>query len=180
MLVEVDFQQQLILEAKRWVGVREKGGDNKGKEVELFQKAVDGKAQGESWCLGFVQFCVLKVLRETTLYKTEHCLTLWNKTPKEYRLEAPIPGAIMVWQHAGTSSGHVGIVTRVAGDNINTIEGNTGDGAGVVREGDGVYERTRSKKGTTSMQVLGWIKPYQEWSRTYEVPRELSQQPRVG
>lgn len=41
---------KLLEEARRWVGVREKGGNNRGPEVEKFQKAVDGRASGEAWC----------------------------------------------------------------------------------------------------------------------------------
>lgn len=42
--------QYLIDEAKKWIGTTESGADNCGPEVELFQKAVDGKSQGEAWC----------------------------------------------------------------------------------------------------------------------------------
>jgi len=38
------------------LNIHEEGGDNKGPWVERFQKAVDGKAQGEPWCLAAVQF----------------------------------------------------------------------------------------------------------------------------
>jgi hypothetical protein len=53
----------------------------------------------------------------------------------------------------------VGIIKAVKDGMVTTIEGNTGDGAGVVREGDGVYVRERQMKVTSgSMQVLGFIR----------------------
>ena len=48
----------LIFEARRWVGMTEIGGNNRGQVVEMFQRAVDGKASGEPWCAAFVFFCV--------------------------------------------------------------------------------------------------------------------------
>jgi len=57
----------LVEEALKWVGTMEKGGDNKGPEVEEFQKAVDGKAQKEPWCMAYVQFCIKKVEEKLSL-----------------------------------------------------------------------------------------------------------------
>lgn len=154
MLVEV---------ARRFVGVKEKG-DNRGELVELFQKAVDGKAQGESWCMCFVQYCILEVERtnavKSKVFKSEHCLTVWNKSPKELRLKEPEAGCLIIWQFDNTSNGHVGIVTKVNKNTVETVEGNTGDGSGVVREGDGVYARKRSKLGSQKMKILGYLKVF--------------------
>lgn len=166
----------LATEAAKWVGVVEKG-PNKGPDVERFQKAVDGKASGEAWCMCFVQFCVdqvdalLKGSKHTPtwLFQSEHCLTVWNKTPQAARIpwNQVQPGCLIVWQHfkdgKATTSGHVGIVIRLLPDSINgsrveTIEGNTGNGAGVVREGDGVYRRVRSLAGSDTMKVKGFLR----------------------
>lgn len=139
----------LIEEAKRWVGVNEEG-NNRGKDIEMFQRAVDGKAQNESWCLSFIQYCVKEVGEQvddpvTCLYPTEHVMTLWNNTPKEARLEQPELGCLILWQHmkdnGPTINGHVGIVIDTSYMDIGivkTIEGNTSPGSGVEREGDGV------------------------------------------
>ncbi len=165
----------LIEQAKRWLAVREVGGPNKGADVERFQKTVDGKASGEPWCLCFVQFCVREVDRQyavknpkqsavtTWIFPTEHCMTMFNKTHAEARLDKPEPGCLVVWgwfkDGKATGSGHVGIVTEVVGDAIHTIEGNTGDGAGINREGDGVYKRVRSLKAdpAASFRIMGFI-----------------------
>jgi hypothetical protein len=168
MIRTSDRMRILIHEAERWAGIKEIGGDNRGQIVEMFQKAVDGKASGEPWCLGFVQFCVKQADRvadviadqctpRNNLFQTEHCLTLWWNTPLEQRIEAQ-PGAIVIWKFGSTNGGHAGIVTAVNGDgSIQTIEGNTGDGKGIVREGDGVYTRKRSAQGTEEMRVMGFI-----------------------
>lgn len=155
--------------AATYVGVREEGGYNKGKMVEEFQRAVDGKAEGESWCMAFVQYCLKKVDASggaaSWIFKTEHCLTCWNKTPKEARLTKPEVGSIVIWNHyqngKPTTAGHTGIVEKIVDANtMITIEGNTGAGDGINREGDGVYRRKRLIGNSGSFVVLGFLKPW--------------------
>lgn len=162
----------LILEARRWIGTTEIGGPNKGQLVELWQKSVDNKSQSESWCMAFVQYHVAwvdKVFHELTgeasftkMYKSEHCLTVWNKTPKELRSPVPKPGSIAVWRKKGTISGHTGIVSAIVPSyrKFLCIEGNTGPGDGIVREGDGVFEKSRTMDGEGSMELLGFLLPW--------------------
>lgn len=154
-----------LVEVAGWyVGVRETG-PNAGTNVEEFQKAVDGKAQGESWCCCFVMFCVQTVCKELgitqSIFSTEHCMTAWNKSPKRYLpASAEVkPGFIVIWKHEGTTNGHTGIVTAVDGDNIHTIEGNTSDGTAVNPDGDGVYARIRNRYKSGNMVVQGFIDP---------------------
>lgn len=165
--------EELALEVQKYIGVTEKGGDNHGPEVEKFQKAVDGKAEGEAWCLAFVQFCVknvdAKLSTLNTLFATEHCMTLWSKTPQDARGSKPGVGHVMLWKHLKdgqpTGSGHAGVVIAVNADGtVTTVEGNTGPGGGIVREGDGVYKKTRSTSLTpatgATMQLVGFVKPW--------------------
>jgi len=157
---------ELLETFKKYIGVREVGGPNKGADVERFQKAVDGKAQGESWCMAFSQFCIKevedKLAVKSPVYKSEHCLTVWNQTSSLMRLKDPEPGCLIIWRHGKTASGHVGVVELVNGDGtVGTIEGNTGPGAGVVREGDGVYRRTRAVVGTADMPGVGFLRVLQ-------------------
>jgi hypothetical protein len=97
---------------------------------------------------------------KSKIFKSEHCLTVWNNSPKELRLKEPEVGCLVIWQYDNTTNGHVGIVTKVNKNTIETIEGNTGTGAGVVREGDGVYARKRSKAGSDKMKILGYLKVF--------------------
>lgn len=156
--------QELIDLAHTFIGVKEQG-DNDGDQVSLFQKSVDGIASRESWCMCFVQFCVKQIEKKyavkSKLFKSEHCLTVWNKTHKEFRLTEPEVGCIVIWNFVGTNNGHAGIVTKVLKDKIETIEGNTsGSSAQVVREGDEVAAKIRSKAGSKTMKVVGFIKVF--------------------
>lgn len=155
----------IVAEATKWVGVREHGY-NKGKEVEMFQKAVDGKASGEAWCMAAVQYWCRRVYatlialgyiapdRDFPMYGSEHCLTVWNKTPEKYRSKVGGRGMIPIWRHGKTTNGHTGIAKDSGKVSFTTVEGNTNDAGS--REGDGVYAKKRLMVGG-SMSLVGFI-----------------------
>jgi len=138
----------LTVEAERWLGMMEEGGNNMGQLVRLFQSQI-GIAHGEPWCMSFVQYCCYWVDRYVSsqathsLHKSEHCMTVWRKTPQSCRLHRPEVGSVAIWNKLGTDAGHTGVVIGVGEGNITTIEGNTGDDARrVIREGDGVFAKS--------------------------------------
>lgn len=158
-----------IYAAECMVGTLEVGGNNKGKFVELFQMTVDGKAQREAWCMAFVQSMLAYVEKKlnvtSPIFASEHCLTTWQKTPKAQRVKAiPAPGAIVIWQHGKTTSGHTGLMLEWQDKNFEAVEGNTESGinpkGAVVRDGGGVYMTKRGSKGSGSMKVVGFLKPF--------------------
>jgi len=157
----------LVDEAKRWIGTTEKGGDNKGPEVEKFQKAVDGKASGEPWCMAFVQFCIGQIEqaygKQSNVFKSEHCLTVWNKSPSALRRPKPEQGCLIVWAMGTTGAGHVGIVDEVVDEKwCWTIEGNTSDSSSVERNGDGVYRKLRNYRlDSAKMSVKGFLRVWE-------------------
>lgn len=163
----------LAHEAKRWVRFVEKGGQNKGQVVEAFQKAVDGRAHGEPWCMSFVQYCLMQtdflvdemfaqsLGHRTIIHKTEHCMTAWKHSP--IRVDVPVVGSVMIWQKGSTSAGHCGIVVGLDADDkdhVYTVEGNTGPQDVVNREGDGVFLKKRSLTSGYTMKVKGFLIPW--------------------
>ena len=161
-----NYNLELVEEARKWIGVTEdkSKGDNRGKEVEMFQKAVDGKAQGESWCMAFVQFCIKQVEERNKIqclaYKSEHCLTVLRESKMKV-VKDPQPGDLIVWRFGNTANGHVGIVEKLLdGGRVMTIEGTTSDSQSVERNGDGVFSKNRSLAGSESMRVVGFIRPF--------------------
>lgn len=177
-VIEVQALKPKLLahEAGRWVGVTEHGGENQGELVSMFQRAVDGKAAGEPWCLAFVQFCIDQVDalgqvlgdgEKSRLYRTEHCLTMWRRSPPELRIDKPEPGCLVIWAHLKdgkrTGAGHVGIVEfthELDAGIFHTVEGNTGGGPDVEREGDGVFRKQRNIEGTATMEIVGFLRPW--------------------
>jgi hypothetical protein len=159
------YSKELIDLASSFSGTKEEGGDNSGPLVEQFQKAVDGKASKESWCMCFAQFCIKQIEKKynfkSKIFKSEHCLTVWNKSPKELRLAEPEPGCLVIWQFGNGDSGHCGIVRKVSKDKIETVEGNTsGPNPAVIREGDEVAIKSRSRAGSKTMKIIGYLKVF--------------------
>jgi hypothetical protein len=163
---------ELILQALEDLGTREHGY-NAGPRVEAMQKTVGkgrtgkGKAEKESWCMAAVQTWLKQVENmsriKSSLYASEHCLTVWNESPLAARRSAPKPGYIIIWRHGSTSNGHTGIVRKVhkLDPFMDTIEGNTGgDPNVVVADADGVYERMRNIEKTGSMKIVGYLDPF--------------------
>lgn len=176
----MDKESKLIEVASSYVGTKEEGGDNKGPQVEEFQQTLGNPAVGQSWCADFIHYCAKKVDAELggdeyVLYKSQLVLDIWNKTDAKFRLAKPEPGCAMLWEHLKdgkrTGLGHAGIVTSVSrdGSSVMTVEGNTSDGSGINRNGDGCYARQRPtvSSANTTMRVLGWIKV---WDNS---PKEL-------
>ena len=157
--ITVDHVASLIVSwAEAQLGVMEEGGNNMGREIERYQSIV-GKAEGESWCLAFCQAAAHDVCQslgcKNPLYPTEGCAELWDKHPTD-RLSVALPGTIMIQKEYTSWHGHAGIVTASSNyDFFDTIEGNTNETGG--REGDGVYRKKRTMKGTSTRACLGFI-----------------------
>lgn len=163
------YLQALALTAKKYVGVIEVGGDNRGPEVEAFQRAYDNVANGEPWCCSFLMYCIDEVERvhgiRAKVFRTEHVMSLWSYTHPRMRRAAPVVGTAAVWRKAGTEQGHVEIVTGVPKPTeFLSVGGNTGPGPGVERDGDGVWEKIHRFGGKVAsdakFKLLGFVDPF--------------------
>lgn len=119
-------------------------GSNWGKHVQKYLASV-GIGFAASWCMAFVYWCYQQACKEmgieNPLVKTGGVLRLWNEVPKRYKSKVPKRGCIFIMDY-GKGLGHTGIVERIDGDTLYTIEGNTNDEGS--REGYEVCRRTRS------------------------------------
>lgn len=157
----------LALEAERWLGIQEEGGNNRGQIVRLFQSHMGGSS-GAPWCMSFVQYCchwvdrigeIIGLMEPSRLHKSDHCMTVWNNTPN--RSQLPFIGSVVIWNVQGTSSGHTGIVVGIDQKIITTIEGNTTDSSSrIVSEGDGVYKKRRPLESIGSLKLMGFLSPW--------------------
>jgi hypothetical protein len=120
-------------------------GSNAGPEVEIYLKSV-GLGKGYSWCMAFVYWCVLQSSLKTAvknpLKKTGGVLDQYNSS---LHLVAKIPlGGDIFVMDLGKGLGHTGIVEKIVGTTLYTIEGNTnGEGS---REGYKVCRKKREIK----------------------------------
>jgi hypothetical protein len=138
-------------------GIREvPRNSNRGPRIETYLKSIDLPG-GLSWCAAFVYWCFKEASRRLAagtvcpLVKTGGCLDHWNRCEASgaRRLKAADalqnpgllrPGHIFIMDH-GRGLGHTGVIERISGGLLYTIEGNTD--ASKTREGGGVYRLTR-------------------------------------
>jgi hypothetical protein len=146
----------MVAIARAFVGVQEQG-HNGGKIVEAFQTIV-GDAEGEPWCMSFIQACLAlweaRTGRISIFPVTEHCQTAANRAKKlglERHIKKIVPGDIVIWRRVDSTMGHAEIVVEAVISQVGegklvdllTVGGNTG--AHDPREGDGVYLKARGK-----------------------------------
>jgi hypothetical protein len=131
-------------------------GTNRGPEVDTYVRAVGLDPAGRfPWCAAFVYFCFEQaastLARQNPVIKTAGVIDHWNRAgikpvprisaSKAYQHPALVkPGHIFVIS-TGQGLGHTGIVERVGGGKLVTIEGNTS--AGGSRDGIGIFRRSK-------------------------------------
>lgn len=152
--------------AEACVGVHEEGGDNQGSTVQLFQSVISAP-QRQSWCMDFVQACIAYVEYRmnvgSPLAATELCLDLWNKSSRFRSVSEPKTGDIIIWQLGNTEHGHTGFIVKPAtilNPLHQTIEGNTSDSSELNANGDGVYNKFRSKGGSVTFREMGFLRVF--------------------
>lgn len=131
---------KLLDTALTQLGVKESPGTpNSGPQVDKYLASV-GLGPGYAWCMAFVYWCAREAGVAGQLVKTGGVLRQWNERPA-LRVKTPQPGDIFIMDF-GKGTGHTGIVERVEGGVLHTVEGNTNDEGS--REGNEVCRRTRS------------------------------------
>jgi hypothetical protein len=167
-IAKKDARTLFCLAIEACVGIQEATGRNDGTMVKLIQETVGG-ASGEPWCMSLQQTGLAYVEHKlgviSPIPASEHCQTVWNKTPKRMRVKTlPLAGALALWADVGKSSGHVEMVRSCDGKVFQAVGGNTSGttkpGSAVNREGNGCYYTVRSMKSTKSRKLLGFLKPF--------------------
>lgn len=131
----IDLRNEALRVAMTQEGVIERGGPNKGPEVEKYLKTV-GLGPGHPWCAAFVCWCYqqamqnLKMRRAPPFRFSGRVLTMWKTAPTQWKSATPTVGAIYCHFtdiNDPDSTGHCGIVTRIDNEfqDIFGIEGNT-------------------------------------------------------
>lgn len=149
---DTEISKEALKIAREQLGVMEDPpGSNRGKKVEEYQAAA-GCPPGSYWCACFTYYCYKKASENLGVpnpaCKTASCHTHWNKTKgnkisTEQAVNNPAlikPGSVFIIDH-GKGFGHTGIVEKVEGGIIHTIEGNSNTGGS--RNGIGVYQLRR-------------------------------------
>lgn len=150
----VSIAERLLQAAMTQEGVRESEGKNRGPGIRKFWGATsygfEAYDNREPYCAAFVCWAVQQGIGDTIVpFKRPdsakaYDLDAWAAANGKKGIKTGIspasakPGDLFTLATAS----HCGIIVAVKGGMLHTIEGNT-DGSG-SREGDGVYQRTRS------------------------------------
>lgn len=154
-----DLLASAVHMAVREIGVMEDPrGSNRGPRVDQYVTATGLSPSGRfAWCACFVFFCYKEAAaalgRSNPVVRTAGVLDHWNRAgakgvPRITNAQASSnpglvrPGHIFI-MNFGSGLGHTGIVERVTGGKLVTIEGNTNTGGS--REGIGVFRRELRK-----------------------------------
>jgi hypothetical protein len=136
----------------------ESGCSNCGPRVEAYQ-AASGNRRGEKWCGSFVCWCLKKVGikcpagagRAANFFPASKVIY-----SRGFTKQKPQKGDCAGFYYSNLGRiGHVGFVEKWGDDYVVTVEGNTGGGSGVNRNGDGVH-RMRRLRSQISI-VSCWI-----------------------
>lgn len=135
------LRTKALREAEHLIGVMERGGNNRGADVERIIKA-NGGAAGEPWCGDFVAYCYRRA--GSTAVSRAWASVYWlGSVTGLSTTRTPKPGDI-----ARYTFSHTGIYVRTIRPGlIETIEGNTGRSGATSDSstgGDGVYRKQRS------------------------------------
>lgn len=160
--------KKIVELAKHEVGVRESGGNNKGSQIVVYQKATWLPPNPWAWCAAFCCWVLKEALKDKDVAKqlgldddkkVDHwrCRDAsafgWEKWAKSRGLQVLTEtakakaGDFVVFDFS-----HIGIVVEdQTGDYIETVEGNTnGKGERDSVSGDGVWRKRRHKSLTKS------------------------------
>lgn len=139
-------------------------GSNSGPMVNKYLLSV-GLRPGYAWCQAFVHWCYASVAARQNVpcpvIRTAGVKECWNKVAKSQKIMAAdarrkpemiAPGDQFILLFS-TGGGHTGLVERIEGDVIFTIEGNSNEDGS--REG---YEVVRHTRKLSDKALLGFIK----------------------
>lgn len=152
MKFTTDQCQKLVAIARGEIGVKEEGGNNRGKKIQEYQSATWLDGTGWPWCAAFVDWCI-KTWKEQNpdlpafqrpLTAGAFDLERWaRKTGLIIKDsgDAPEAGDIVIYDFGG--HGHCGILDySLTKGQFLTVEANTNkDGS---HDGDGVWSKMRT------------------------------------
>lgn len=113
---------QLLEVARGEIGVQERSGRNDGERVAEYL-AYCGLDEGYAWCAAFISWCFAQVGRDEPR-------TPWSPAlfPAARTVSSPHPGDVFgIWIQEKGRIGHAGLVERVDGAYLVTVEGNSND-----------------------------------------------------
>ena len=143
--------------------------------------------RGVAWCAVFVCWCLVQAVGDTLAKlllcqpENDNCGAGCNSQMNYYKkkgcwhTKGPQPGdQIIFWNSAKTEGSHTGLVYKVDGTYVYTVEGNTSGASGVIANGGGVCEK---KYKLNNSRIAGYGRP--RWELAIDVDISSAIQPEV-
>ncbi|MDR6784595.1 uncharacterized protein (TIGR02594 family) [Pedobacter africanus] len=146
-LKEETGYERVVRIARKEISVREIS-ENSSPRIREYLSCV-GIKEAAPWCASFVSWCH----KEAGFAQPR---TPWSPSlfPKARVVKEPLPGCVFgIYFNALGRVAHCGVVVKLHGGNVYTVEGNTSVAGS--REGDGVYARVRHRR--TIYCYADWI-----------------------
>lgn len=163
---EALLRRELVRLWRRDVGARETNGNNRSTLIDSINKAIPGAYLGAPYCIsgllhrGVNELCKLYNLKNPVT-QTPSTQEFYDRAPAKFRHaigeEALMADIGIEQSRENSSTGHAYGHTEdeIEGTLKKTIEYNTNDAGG--RDGDGVYEKTRSQNGDSKKRYRGCV-----------------------
>jgi len=161
-----------IREAKQYLLVREKTGNNDGKYIEQWQAFV-GIPVGSPYCAAFVSYILNKA--KVIYPKIKSAVATRFITEESINADDVYDGRVeiddnylAIWRNGKTWKGHIGFVYSWHKQEGYVIEANTSSGyTGSQRDGQGVFIRFRKLSPSKYFRIVSFTKiRYQdEWGQ---------------
>lgn len=157
-----------VMKSMAALGIKESGGDNKGKLVGYVQGTTgsykDG-GNGDAWCDDYCQ-CGVALIEdyfgvESPVIGSAHCMTTYRAAQKIPGLVSEVceVGTIAIARHGSTDSGHaMAVIQDIDETMMQTSEGNTSTSS--MRNGDGSGLKIRGKKWNGNLCTQGFVRLY--------------------
>lgn len=132
------------------------------RDIDAIPNYFNGRKQGYSWCATFVNWCLVQAyganIAKKMTYQPSKSLGAscsyaigYYKKAGRFFTKNPQPGDQIFF-----SQGHTGLVERIEGGKLYTIEGNTSGASGVVPNGGGVC---RKSYALNDAKITGYGRP---------------------
>ena len=139
------------------------------RDIDAIPFFYNGKKQSFAWCDVFVDWVFVETFgaeialrllcqpQKSTGAGCTYSARFYQSAGRWFK--TPEPGDQIFFTRDSSTSYHTGIVERVDGSTVYTIEGNTSPAYGVVDNGGGVYRKSYPK---ASQLILGYGRP--DWN----------------
>jgi hypothetical protein len=123
------------------------GRNNYTKFARDYKRFAGINLQGQAWCDMFVDWCFTKAFGKKKGKVLLGGFSAYTPTSARYFkqmkrwYDTPQPGDVIFFKNSERIC-HTGIVTKVSGGKVYTVEGNTSAGKEVIPNGGGVFEKS--------------------------------------